>query len=285
MQQFGGNWTELKLASLRQYLTSYLKVMKNQPFRLTYIDAFAGTGYRQPREKSTEQLTIPELEEAQEYLDGSAKIALQLNPSFDDYIFIEQSEKRCKELEKLEFEYAELEISIMRDDANRFILDYCRKSWAGHRAVMFLDPFGLEVNWETIKTIADTKAIDLWLLFPLSGVMRMLKNDGEISEAWKSKLNNFFGTQEWYETFYEKPQGQLNFLNMEPRISKKITYTDITTFFVKRLKSIFPETGVVDPPLELKSSKGKPLFLLCFAAGNEKGAKIAVGIAKHILSN
>ena len=41
---FGGPWTEEKLAILKKYLDTYTTVLKNQPFRLIYIDAFAGTG-------------------------------------------------------------------------------------------------------------------------------------------------------------------------------------------------------------------------------------------------
>lgn len=42
--EFGGQWTAIKLNVLQQYLNAYLKVMKNQPFNLVYIDAFAGSG-------------------------------------------------------------------------------------------------------------------------------------------------------------------------------------------------------------------------------------------------
>ena len=44
--KFGGNWTKKKLDCLKQYVVAYEKVMKNQPFKLFYIDAFAGSGYR-----------------------------------------------------------------------------------------------------------------------------------------------------------------------------------------------------------------------------------------------
>ena len=47
MKFFGGNWTEKKLNCLKQYIMAYEKVMKNQPFKLLYIDAFAGSGYRE----------------------------------------------------------------------------------------------------------------------------------------------------------------------------------------------------------------------------------------------
>ena len=38
--RFGGPWTEDKLDILEGYLDSYTTALKNQPFRLVYIDAF-----------------------------------------------------------------------------------------------------------------------------------------------------------------------------------------------------------------------------------------------------
>ena len=62
---------------------------------------------------------------------------------------------------------------------------------------MFLDPYGMQVRWDTIEAIAETKAIDLWLLFPLGvAVNRMLKNDGNINESWAEKLDIIFGTRD-----------------------------------------------------------------------------------------
>jgi hypothetical protein len=40
---------------------------------------------------------------------------------------------------------------------------------------VFLDPFGMQVDWNVIEQLALTKAVDLWLLFPLgTGVMRIM---------------------------------------------------------------------------------------------------------------
>jgi three-Cys-motif partner protein len=43
-QEFGGIWTEKKLTIVEDYIASYIKIMKNQFFKLIYIDAFAGSG-------------------------------------------------------------------------------------------------------------------------------------------------------------------------------------------------------------------------------------------------
>jgi hypothetical protein len=50
---------------------------------------------------------------------------------------------------------------------------------------------------------------------------------------------------------------------------------------VERLKTIF--AGVAKNPLALYNSANTPLYLLCFSAGNEQGAKTAVKIAQDIL--
>ncbi|MBK5274471.1 MAG: hypothetical protein JJE30_05410 [Desulfuromonadales bacterium] len=55
----------------------------------------------------------------------------------------------------------------------------------------------------------------------------------------------------------------------------------IADYFVKRLESVF--AGVAKKPLPLYNSKNNPLYLLCFACGNKKGAPIALKIAGHIL--
>ena len=41
---FGGAWTLKKLGILERYLDAYTTALKSQPFKLMYIDAFAGTG-------------------------------------------------------------------------------------------------------------------------------------------------------------------------------------------------------------------------------------------------
>ncbi len=56
-------------------------------------------------------------------------------------------------------------MDIILTDANEHLLWWCRATdWKRHRAVVFLDPYGVQVEWRTIEAIAQTKGIDLWLL-------------------------------------------------------------------------------------------------------------------------
>ena len=263
--------------------------MNKQPFKFAYIDAFAGTGYRDIRHQQEEdQLSLfnqDEILEANAYSAGSARIALRIEPEFDKYIFIEKSGKRCNELRKLlaEFRDKAEKIEIVHNEANQYIVNLCLQSkWSGHRAVMFLDPYGMQVNWDTIEAVARTQAVDLWYLFPLGvGLNRMLKRDAnDIPEGWKGKINALLGTSEWSRVFYHE-QTDATLFGEKKKLVKDTDFQRLSDFIVRRLKTIF--AGVVDNPLMLHNSKNNPLYLLCFAAGNPKGAIPAVRIAQDII--
>jgi three-Cys-motif partner protein len=244
-QQFGGDWTADKLERVRKYLVAYAKIMRGQHFRFAYIDAFAGTGYNTRRAKhETAASLFPELAEgeAAEFIDGSARIALKVEPRFTKYIFIEKDATRFEELGKLKDEFPALasDIVLVNADANAYLRDVCEnRKWARNRAVLFLDPFGMQVTWETMKAIAKTKAIDLWILFPLGiGVNRLLRRDAKIPEAWQRRLDDFFGTAEWQTAFYETKTVE-DLFGDQATTKKVANFNSIGAFFVERLETIF----------------------------------------------
>jgi three-Cys-motif partner protein len=285
--QFGGDWTTRKLEILSGYLAAYGKALENQQFTVAYIDAFAGTGYRTPQvsAQSGSSFLFPDLAaaEPQSLLDGSARLALQVEPQFDRYVFIERDRDRCQALESLKNEFPELSsaIDVRPGDANQIIQEMCARNWRKRRAVLFLDPYGMQVDWQTIEAVARTKAIDMWLLFPLGiGVNRLLlKNPAEIPESWRQRLTLLLGTDEWEHALYKTER--VNMLFGEEEMVVKASLDGIAAFFVNRLKTRFP--GVAEHPAVLSNSKGSPLYLFCFAAANEKGAPIALRIADHLL--
>lgn len=292
--RFGGSWTSQKLEVLARYLQSYTTALKGKPtpenpFRKAFIDAFAGTGYRSSDEANTgqggqEQL-FPDLAEAdsQALLDGSARIALGIEPSFDRYIFVERSAERCRHLEQLRAEFPALaeRIDIRCGDANEQIRSLAEKDWSTHRAVLFLDPYGMQVEWKTIEAVAKTQAIDLWLLFPLGiGVNRLLTRSGQMPASWRHRLDVLLGTGDWYEEFYKVEASPTLFGTDEERVTKASMET-IGRYFINRLETIF--AGVVREPGILRNSSNNPLYLFCFAVGNPRGKDIALRIAEHLL--
>lgn len=289
VQRFGGNWTNEKLARVKAYLAAYTTALKNMPFRLVYIDAFAGTGYRSIKSDDQQELFSPDLaeEEAEAYRSGSARIALENYPPFAEYHFIEQDTEKCSRLEDLKKEFPDktANIHVINDDANTVLKGICDCSWRQRntRAVLFLDPFGMNVSWKTIEIIAGTKAIDMWYLFPLGvGVNRLLTKGGNIPEVWQKKLDSIFGSSDWRERFYETKIIK-GLFGEEERTTKTADFKQVADYFVSRLETLF--AGVAKRPLPLYNSRNNPLYLLCFASGNKKGAPIALRIAEHILKD
>lgn len=288
--QFGGRWTEDKLERLKKYLVAYTTISKaNQRaafLRTTFVDAFAGTGAYTPTKDTNTPAQPTDMydEEAKSFQKGSAQIAIEVEPSFDQFLFVEKKAAHIQELEKLRHQFPNKanRIDIVQGDANTVLQDWCRQTdWRKNRAVVFLDPYGMAVEWRTVEAIAQTQAADLWILFPLGqAVNRLLTKSGPPPASWAERLTLFFGTDEWKEAFYRPPQ-QPSFFDTEETLEKGISLEGIGAYFVERLSTVFAK--VADNPLPLRNSKNVPIYLLCFAAANPKGAPTAVKIAQHIL--
>ena len=94
--QFGGAWTEEKLQILERYLDAYTTALKNTPFNLVYIDAFAGAG----------QIDLQEDRDAAGFRRGSTLRAIQIRDKpFDELVFVEKDPARCADLERLRDDY------------------------------------------------------------------------------------------------------------------------------------------------------------------------------------
>ncbi|MBK6422867.1 MAG: three-Cys-motif partner protein TcmP [Gemmatimonadetes bacterium] len=206
-----------------------------------------------------------------------------MEPPFDRYLFFEKHRVRCAQLEQLRADFPALadRIVIERREANDAIRTLCAGGWAGRRATMFLDPYGMQVEWATIEAIAATRAVDQWVLFPLGiAVNRLITRSGEIPPPWRHRLDLMLGSEEWYQAFYEIVPEPTLFGDDRARVVKA-SQEVIGGYFTRRLRGIF--SGVADRPAILQNSRGMPLYLLCFAVGNPRGTETALRIANHIL--
>ena len=83
--------------------------------------------------------------------------------------------------------------------------------WRHNRAVVFLDPFGMQVPWSTIEALSKTKAIEVIINFPLGmAIQRLLIRSGEIPEGWQISLDIFFGSQDWRHITYKQTRISLD---------------------------------------------------------------------------
>ena len=278
--RYGGPWTQVKIDALQKYLSAYTTALKNTGFHLIYVDGFAGTGYRNVKQE--QDLLNAEAEIA---FAGSAAVALNTTPAFDRFVFVEEKRNRIAALESLRAEHSDKNIVIREDDANEVVRELCATTnWRegkGIRAVLFLDPYGLSVEWNTLVAVANTKAIDLWYLFSISGLYRQAaRNIEKVNEEKAAAIDRVLGTNEWREAFYKPPKQGVLF-GTGATGERTANVAALERFVKARLESIFPAVAV---PLPLPKS-GTQLFSLFFAVSNpaRKAIGPAMRIAEHIL--
>ena len=276
---WGGPWTLEKLSILEKYLDAYTTALKNQAFKLMYIDAFAGTGQLNLSEELKEDAMS-----TRGFISGSAEIALGIkNREFDKLIFVEKDEVGCSELRELCEQNRSREIIIKNSDANDFLLNL-EEDWGRWRGVLFLDPFSTQVEWSTIQRIESFKALDTWILFPTFIIARMLplsKKPEEIEPGWKVRLTKVYGDDSWEKLYYENPQ--LNLFGDTEHVRDKGTQ-GLIRIYKSNLKKLFG-ARLLENSRTLRNSKGSALYEFLFCVGNPNGINLAKGIAEHILKD
>ena len=65
----------------------------------------------------------------------------------------------------------------------------------------------MQVPWSTLVRLAKTEAIEVLINFPVGmAIQRLLKRSGEFSERERKKLDEYFGTEEWFSLLYREKQ-------------------------------------------------------------------------------
>ena len=277
-----GPWAKEKLTALARYLDFYTKVLKNQSWRTIYLDAFAGGGRALIRaaddpDERTIHLFVDADHDQQEFIDGSPRVALNVANPFSRYIFVEPNSKRIAELEALKAEFgSSRHIDILKTDAAAGI-DWMvsqRISKAKHRGVAFLDPFGAGLEWSSIEKLASSELFEVVVNFALNmAIQRMMPNNGQLQDGWRSTLDAYFGTPDWFDEVYVEQEGLFG-----QYLEKRQDYSErLLSLYRKRLKQAF---GHVSTPRLIKNTRGVPLYYLLWAGPHPKGREGADYILK-----
>ena len=89
---------------LEKYLAAYQRVLKNTKLATVFFDAFAGTG-EIPMEAGETGGLFQDVEEAEPFIEGSARRALGVDPPFSRYVFVEKSKRKAAQLERLRADF------------------------------------------------------------------------------------------------------------------------------------------------------------------------------------
>lgn len=294
--RFGGAWTEIKLNAVADYLAFYTLALKNQPkaetpFETWYIDAFAGTGDRTVGTTGSGLFDDQPGTWDKVRLEGSARRALGIMPPFKHLVFIEENKRRYEALDALRSEFCDRDIRPMLGDANQILRQVLQNGpWVQRdvqglqRAVVFLDPYGMSVRWDTLSFLAKTKRVDVWYLFPLQAALRQLAHDhAAIDPAKRTALNEIFGTADWERRFYEQPAAATSLFDfVEAAPNRDASPGKVERFAAERLRTIFTFVSDPIPILTRRKLRQFSLFLL---SGNPNPRAIALiqkGVAAQI---
>lgn len=274
MNQFGGNWTEQKIEMVVGYAKAYLTIMNKYPrFKTLYFDGFAGSGSIYKEEK-----------EEIELIKGTAIRILEIEhpKAFDVYYFVEKSEKNKNELQALiNTDFIGKTCHVVNDDCNNRLISMASflKRNSSFKVLAFIDPYGMAVNWSSLRELKGL-GVDLWILVPTGiGVNRLLKKDGHISDAWIQKLEKFLGLskEKVVEYFYKSKTVQTLF-GEETNIAKEKQAVEKAALLYKQcLNKIFVH---VSEPLPLKNSMGSIMYHFMMATNNKAALDIANDIIK-----
>lgn len=258
-----GYWSELKLEIVEQYGSAYTNTFKNARLKKYYIDGFCGAGKHRSKASGAE-------------VEGSPSRALKISPPFDGYYFIDLNAEKTSYLQTLCGNRED--VHIYTGDANEYLTGELLPTIQYekfNRALCLLDPYGLHLDWEIIKQAGQSRAIDMFLNFPVMDMNRnaIWRNTEKVPKDGIERMTKFWGDESWKQAAYaESEQGSL----FGPEIVKQGNEA-IVAAFRKRLKEVAGFNEVPEP-LPMKNSKGAVVYYLFFASQKPVAQKIITNI-------
>lgn len=287
---FGGDWTEQKLDALFYYLQFYTTALKGKAgaswsFDLWYVDAFAGSGERTAARQTGGLFVQQPIGQEVVQLDGSAKRALAIQPPFQRVVLIEADATRYAALCTLR---EDGRVQCIQGDANEELAKLLKsEEWrlpgvgkGLRRGVVFLDPYGMQVSWQTLELLAATKRFDVWYLFPIEAVGRQLARRFEgVDQSKQRKLDFIFGGPEWRTDLYQDEVIAGDLFSEATTQRRRGDRRDIEAYVQRRLKGLFP---FVSEPLSIGPGNQQKFALFLLVSNDSPKA---IGLAKKAVSD
>jgi three-Cys-motif partner protein len=259
-----GVWSELKLEIVGKYGSAYTNAFRNSGrLKKYYIDGFSGAGAHVSKKTGT-------------IVEGSPARALKVSPPFDGYHFIDLDQEKTDHL--LSIYGSRRDIHIYNADCNEILTtDVLPKIQYRNfnRALCLLDPYGLHLNWEVMLQAGQSKAVDMFLNFPVMDMNRnAIWREPEKTPAWGiERMTKFWGDDSWKKAAYvESAQGGL----FEREMVKQGNDA-IVAAFRRRLKEV-AGFAFVPEPLPMKNSTNADIYYLFFASQKPVAEKIITDI-------
>ena len=261
-----GVWSELKLEIVEKYGSAYSSAFKKSGgLKKYYIDGFSGPGAHVSKRTRT-------------MVEGSPARALKVSPPFDGYYFIDLNPEKTDYLRSICGNRTDVHISTgdCTEILTKELLPKIQyKNY--NRALCLLDPYGLHLDWEVMLQAGQSKAVDMFLNFPVMDMNRnaIWKNAEKAPVSGLERMTKFWGDESWKQAAYaESVQGGL----FGPEIVKQGN-EEIVAAFRKRLKDV-AGFGFVPEPLPMRNSTNAVVYYLFLASQKSVAEKIISDIFK-----
>ncbi|HVO79351.1 MAG TPA: three-Cys-motif partner protein TcmP [Terriglobales bacterium] len=155
-----GYWSEIKLEIVRDYAAAYSRILNRKNLSHIYIDAFAGAGQHISRSTG-------------ESVPGSPSNALNVQPPFREYHFIDLDVARVESLQRIAG--TRNDVYIYEGDCNEVLIKTILPTLhyeSYRRALCLLDPYGLDLNWDVMFQAGQLGTVDMFLNFPVMDMNR-----------------------------------------------------------------------------------------------------------------
>lgn len=261
-----GIWSELKLEILEKYGSAYTSTFKRSGgLKKYYIDGFSGPGAHVSKTTRT-------------VVEGNPARALKVSPPFDGYYFIDLNPEKTDYLRSICGNRSDVHIHT-GDCTEILTKEVLPEIQYKHykRALCLLDPYGLHMDWEVMLQAGQSKAIDMFLNFPVMDMNRnaIWKNPEKVPASGVERMTKFWGDESWKQAAYaESAQGGLFGREMVKQGNE-----EIVAAFRKRLKEV-AGFGFVPKPLPMKNSTNAVVYYLFLASQKSVAEKIINGIFK-----
>ncbi|WP_339867067.1 three-Cys-motif partner protein TcmP [uncultured Algoriphagus sp.] len=250
-----GNWAQKKYKLVGKYCDIFTTGMKNK-WNLVYIDLFTGPG-------------IVKIKETPTMMKNSALIAMSLPNSFQHYVLNDYSASTVKSLEKrIERLYPDKSYKIYNGDANQ-VVDTIFDDLPAYLKLSnplffaFIDPFSLNLHFETIKKLA-VRQVDILVLHALQ--MDGIRNMGHYIKENNPKLDLFFGDSNWRTRISDEQVAKSKFVKF------------LSDEFDENIKKLGYKAALIKE--RITNSQGSGIYYLSFYSKHDRGLEFFEKVRK-----
>ena len=188
----GHIWSEEKYKLVGGYCDMFTRGMRKNWNQLVYIDLYSGPGYCRIKENN-------------KILKSSPFIALSLPIPFDKYIFCDSDSQSISALEErisrshpgkntlclhadANVAIEDIKVLIPQHGTNNKVLTFC-----------FVDPYDLNINFDTIKILTKNKLVDILIL--QAYFMDANRNYDNYIKDDNEKISKYLGFNNWRDEY------------------------------------------------------------------------------------